>query len=146
MDVTNNASVLLMIHIFLSFYFAIISLNSCQLQLQAISNTAGKSKGKNQGLFYLYLEAVSIKNTKSQYTSEDLLDSNADVRATDLLGLFSFSPRDLEFIVKFSEEHGSDNFRQILQSICPSIYGHELVKGDILQYFFHVKPSHQVVG
>lgn len=91
----------------------------------------GKSKNKNQGLFYLYLEAVSIKNSKSQYISEDLQDSNADARATELLDLFSFSPRDLEFIVKFSEEHGSDRFRQILQSICPSIYGHELVKAGI---------------
>ncbi|RVW98801.1 putative DNA helicase MCM8 [Vitis vinifera] len=99
--------------------------------LQAISNIAGKSKNKNQGLFYLYLEAVSIKNSKSQYISEDLQDSNADARATELLDLFSFSPRDLEFIVKFSEEHGSDRFRQILQSICPSIYGHELVKGEL---------------
>ncbi|KAJ9694653.1 hypothetical protein PVL29_010224 [Vitis rotundifolia] len=96
----------------------------------------GKSKSKNQGLFYLYLEAVSIKNSKSQYISEDLQDSNADARATELLDLFSFSPRDLEFIVKFSEEHGSDRFRQILQSICPSIYGHELVKAGITLALF----------
>ncbi|XP_034693977.1 probable DNA helicase MCM8 [Vitis riparia] len=96
----------------------------------------GKSKNKNQGLFYLYLEAVSIKNSKSQYISEDLQDSNADSRATELLDLFSFSPRDLEFIVKFSEEHGSDRFRQILQSICPSIYGHELVKAGITLALF----------
>uniref|UniRef100_F6HQU8 DNA helicase n=1 Tax=Vitis vinifera TaxID=29760 RepID=F6HQU8_VITVI len=96
----------------------------------------GKSKNKNQGLFYLYLEAVSIKNSKSQYISEDLQDSNADARATELLDLFSFSPRDLEFIVKFSEEHGSDRFRQILQSICPSIYGHELVKAGITLALF----------
>ncbi|KAG6697082.1 hypothetical protein I3842_09G181700 [Carya illinoinensis] len=90
----------------------------------------GKSKSKNQGFYYLYLEAVSIKNSKSQSTAEDLQDSNSKARATELLDLFSFSPRDLEFIVKFLEEHGSDIFKQILQSICPSIYGHELVKGD----------------
>ncbi|KAG7964536.1 hypothetical protein I3843_09G175800 [Carya illinoinensis] len=90
----------------------------------------GKSKSKNQGFYYLYLDAVSIKNSKSQSTAEDLQDSNSKARATELLDLFSFSPRDLEFIVKFLEEHGSDIFKQILQSICPSIYGHELVKGD----------------
>lgn len=48
-----------------------------------------------------------------------------------LFDFLAFSPRDLEFIVKFSEEHGSDIFRQILQSLCPSIYGHELVKGTL---------------
>ncbi|KAJ6864882.1 hypothetical protein NC651_035447 [Populus alba x Populus x berolinensis] len=40
----------------------------------------------------------------------------------------SLHVRDLEFIVKSSEEHGSDIFRQILQAKCPSIYGHGLVK------------------
>ncbi|XP_062165844.1 probable DNA helicase MCM8 isoform X2 [Alnus glutinosa] len=91
----------------------------------------GKSKSKNQGFYYLYLEAVSIKNSKSQSTPEDLQDPNFNARATELFDLYSFSPRDLEFIIKFLEEHGSDIFRQILQSICPSIYGHELVKAGI---------------
>lgn len=88
---------------------------------------SGKSKSKNQGLYYLYLDVVSIKNSKSQYISEDLQDT--DARATEMFDLLSFSQRDLEFIAKFSQENGSDTFRQILQSICPSIYGHELVKG-----------------
>lgn len=79
----------------------------------------------------MYLEAVSIKNSKSQSTAEDLQDSNFNARATELADLFSFSPRDLEFIVKFSDEYGCDIFRQMVQSICPSIYGHELVKGRI---------------
>ncbi|XP_059646933.1 probable DNA helicase MCM8 [Cornus florida] len=96
----------------------------------------GKSKGKNQGLYYLYLEVVSIKNSKSQPMPEDLQDTNTDARVTELFDLFSFSPRDLEFIVKFSEENGSDIFRQILQSICPSIYGHELVKAGITLALF----------
>ncbi|XP_022744093.1 probable DNA helicase MCM8 isoform X2 [Durio zibethinus] len=96
----------------------------------------GKSKSRNQGFYYLYIEAVSVKNSKSQSTPEDLQDSNSNHRPTDLVELFSFSPRDLEFIVKFSEEHGSDVFRQILQSICPSIYGHELVKAGITLALF----------
>ncbi|XP_061965165.1 probable DNA helicase MCM8 isoform X2 [Populus nigra] len=96
----------------------------------------GKSKNKNQGFYYLYLEVVSIKNSKLQSTSDNLQDSKCNARATELSDLFSFSPRDLEFIVKFSEEHGSDIFRQILQSICPSIYGHELVKAGITLALF----------
>ncbi|KAA3464965.1 putative DNA helicase MCM8 [Gossypium australe] len=96
----------------------------------------GKSKGRNQGFYYLYIEAVSIKNSKSLSVTEDLEDSNSDARPKELVDLFFFSPRDLEFIVKFSKEHGSDVFRQILQSICPSIYGHELVKAGITLALF----------
>ncbi|XP_008239426.1 PREDICTED: probable DNA helicase MCM8 [Prunus mume] len=94
----------------------------------------GKSKGKSQGIYYLYLEAVSIKNSKSQSMLEDVQDSNSNDMA--LVDFCSFSPRDLEFIVKFSEEHGPDIFRQLLQSICPSIYGHELVKAGIILALF----------
>ncbi|XP_028775178.1 probable DNA helicase MCM8 [Neltuma alba] len=96
----------------------------------------GKSKNRSQGFYYLYLEAVSVQNSKSQSTNEDLQDTNPKARPAELLDLFSFSSRDLEFIVKFSMEHGSDLFRQILQSICPSIYGHELVKAGITLALF----------
>ncbi|GLT79312.1 hypothetical protein SLA2020_508050 [Shorea laevis] len=96
----------------------------------------GKSKSRNQGFYYLYIEAVSIKNSKSLSISEDFQDPNSNARATKLVDLYSFSPRDLEFIVKFKGEHGSDVFRQILQSICPSIYGHELVKAGITLALF----------
>ncbi|KAK4272902.1 hypothetical protein QN277_021395 [Acacia crassicarpa] len=96
----------------------------------------GKSKSRSQGFYYLYLEAVSMQNSKSQTTNEDLQDTNPKARPAELLDLFSFSSRDLEFIVKFSMEHGSDLFRQILQSICPSIYGHELVKAGITLALF----------
>ncbi|KAI3474682.1 hypothetical protein Pfo_029867 [Paulownia fortunei] len=96
----------------------------------------GKSKGKNQALYYLYLEVVSITNSKSQSVPEDMQHTDTNARATEHLDLYSFSPRDLEFIVKFSEEHGSDIFRQVLQSICPCIYGHELVKAGITLALF----------
>ncbi|KAM7262451.1 hypothetical protein ACFE04_000134 [Oxalis oulophora] len=96
----------------------------------------GKSKGKSQGLYYLYIEAVSIKNSKSQSSHEDIQDSDSNARATELVDLFSFSPRDLEFIVKFSEEYGSGIFKKILHSICPSIYGHDLVKAGITLALF----------
>ncbi|KAK4481048.1 hypothetical protein RD792_011917 [Penstemon davidsonii] len=91
----------------------------------------GKSKGKNQALYYLYLEAVSITNSKSQSAPQDMQNTDIISRAAEHFDLYTFSPKDLEFVVKFSEEHGPDVFRQILQSICPSIYGHELVKAGI---------------
>ncbi|XP_074275428.1 putative DNA helicase MCM8 isoform X2 [Silene latifolia] len=96
----------------------------------------GKSKSKYQGLYYLYLEGVSVTNSKSQSIPEGSQYTTADARASEMSDLFSFSPRDLEFIVKFSEEHGPDVFRQIIQSVCPSIYGHELVKAGITLSLF----------
>ncbi|THU55540.1 hypothetical protein C4D60_Mb11t07640 [Musa balbisiana] len=103
----------------------------------------GRSKNKNQGLYYLYLEAVSVRNSKSQST-EDVRVTNSESGAYMLFDFFSFSPRDLEFFVKFSEEHGSDIFRQIVHSFCPSIYGHELVKAGIVLALFGGVQKHSV--
>ncbi|XP_051130442.1 probable DNA helicase MCM8 isoform X2 [Andrographis paniculata] len=96
----------------------------------------GKSKSKNQALYYLYLEVISVTNSKSQPVPEDAEHTDTNASATQHSDLYSFSPRNLEFIAKFPEEHGSDVFRQILQSICPSIYGHELVKAGITLSLF----------
>ncbi|XP_057865260.1 probable DNA helicase MCM8 isoform X2 [Cryptomeria japonica] len=97
----------------------------------------GKSKGKNQGLFYLYIEAVSVTSSKLQSVCEGSQEvGNSNVRAASPRNLQAFTSRDLEFIAKFSEEHGSDIFRQILHSICPSIYGHELVKAGLTLALF----------
>ena len=43
--------------------------------------------------------------------------------------LQTLTTQDYEAIADFIEGAGSDAFRQILHSICPSIFGHELVKG-----------------
>ena len=91
------------------------------------SNATGRQKTKGQSLFYLYIEAISVVNSKNQCTANE--QHNSDVRAGAPPNATSFTHRDLEFIVKFATEQGPDLFRQILHSICPSIYGHELVKG-----------------
>ncbi|KAI0498640.1 hypothetical protein KFK09_019530 [Dendrobium nobile] len=96
----------------------------------------GKFKTKNKGLYYLYLEAVSVRNSKSHAVSEEYQPTNSETRSNTLSDLHSFSPRDLEFIVKFLDENGPDTFRQIVQSFCPSIYGHEFVKAGITLALF----------
>ncbi|AAF23296.1 putative minichromosome maintenance (MCM) protein [Arabidopsis thaliana] len=96
----------------------------------------GKSKTKNQGFYYLFIEAVSVKNTKRQSAFENSEDSSSSAQTADVGDLYSFSQRDLEFIVKFKEEYGSDTFRRILHSVCPSIYGHEIVKAGITLSLF----------
>ncbi|KAH7437197.1 hypothetical protein KP509_05G060500 [Ceratopteris richardii] len=99
-----------------------------------IGGGKGKPKTKGQSLFYLYLEAISVVNSKNQNTANDGYDN--DVRAAAPPNARTFSPRDLEFIVRFATEHGPDLFRQLLHSICPSIYGHELVKAGLTLALF----------
>ncbi|CAA7013000.1 unnamed protein product [Microthlaspi erraticum] len=96
----------------------------------------GKSKSKNQGFYYLFIEAVSVKNSKKQSAFENSEDCSGGTQSADANDLYSFSQRDLEFIVKFKEEYGSDTFRRLLHSVCPSIYGHEIVKAGITLSLF----------
>lgn len=117
----------------------------CYEVLMAFSNYSGKSKSKNQGFYYLYLEALAIENSKSNSSHHEIRNPASDNRPTALLDLFSFTTRDLEFIVKFSEEYGADIFRQVLHSICPSIYGHELVKG-ALSFSIFFSPDLKLLG
>lgn len=77
----------------------------------------------------MFIEAVSVKNSKKQSAFENSDDCSGGTQSADANDLYSFSQKDLEFIVKFKEEYGSDTFRRLLHSVCPSIYGHEIVKG-----------------
>ena len=51
-----------------------------------------------------------------------------EIQASGICHFQSCTEKD-DFAVKYRERYGADVFRQILQSFCPSIYGHELVKG-----------------
>ncbi|KAL6841378.1 hypothetical protein ACP4OV_028896 [Aristida adscensionis] len=90
----------------------------------------GKPKSKSQGLYYLYLKAISVRNLKSQASPDE------ETRAGGIIDFENWTKRGLEFIVKFKEEHGPDVFRQLLHSFCPSIYGHELVKAGVTLALF----------
>ncbi|OEL29223.1 putative DNA helicase MCM8 [Dichanthelium oligosanthes] len=90
----------------------------------------GKSKNRSQGLYYLYLEAVSVKNLKSHAISDK------EIRASGICDFRTSTQKDRDFAVNYKEQHGADVFRQILQSFCPSIYGHELVKAGITLALF----------
>ena len=48
----------------------------------------------------------------------------------------AMSPADLEFIVRFTEECDGEQFKQLVHSLCPVIYGHELVKAGIVLALF----------
>ena len=46
------------------------------------------------------------------------------------------SPADPEFIVRFTEECDGEQFKQLVHSLCPVIYGQELVKAGIVLALF----------
>uniref|UniRef100_J3M7Y3 Probable DNA helicase MCM8 n=1 Tax=Oryza brachyantha TaxID=4533 RepID=J3M7Y3_ORYBR len=104
----------------------------------------GKSKSRNQGLYYLYLEAISVRNSRAHAASANSDAISTTIQTTGSFGFQTFTEKDLEYISKFKEEHGSDVFRQILQSFCPSIYGHELVKAGITLALFGGVQKHSV--
>ncbi|XP_047044351.1 probable DNA helicase MCM8 [Lolium rigidum] len=104
----------------------------------------GKAKSKNQGLYYLYLEAISVRNSKGHAVSENSAASSTDIPPSGSFSFESFTDKDLEFIYEYNNEHGPDLFRQILHSFCPSIYGHELVKAGITLALFGAVQKHSM--
>uniref|UniRef100_A0ACD5T9M3 Uncharacterized protein n=1 Tax=Avena sativa TaxID=4498 RepID=A0ACD5T9M3_AVESA len=104
----------------------------------------GKSKSRNQGLYYLYLEAISIRNSKGHAVSENSGASSTNTLPSGSFSFESFTDKDLEFIFEYNNEHGPDLFRQILHSFCPSIYGHELVKAGITLALFGAVQKHSM--
>ncbi|XP_051206010.1 probable DNA helicase MCM8 [Lolium perenne] len=104
----------------------------------------GKAKSKNQGLYYLYLEAISVRNSKGHAVSENSAASSTDIPPSGSFSFESFTDKDLEFIYEYNNEHGPDLFRQMLHSFCPSIYGHELVKAGITLALFGAVQKHSM--
>ncbi|PNW71712.1 hypothetical protein CHLRE_16g665950v5 [Chlamydomonas reinhardtii] len=96
----------------------------------------GGAGGSRNGssLFLMYLEAVSLSCPRQQLQGEVPLlgDSSAAGGLPGSTSLPSFITRDLAFVVKFCETFGGDQLRQLVHALCPSIYGHELVKAGIV--------------
>ncbi|KAL4224835.1 DNA replication licensing factor mcm8 [Mactra antiquata] len=81
----------------------------------------GRGKNKDKCMFLLYIHANSVSNTKGNKSSSDGLAM--DFTMKELYGI--------EMIQ--SEEH---LFRLLVASLCPSIYGHELVKAGLVLGLF----------
>ncbi|KAL3683899.1 hypothetical protein R1sor_001921 [Riccia sorocarpa] len=94
---------------------------------------SGKAKGKGDGLFYLCIEVLSIVNSK---VSNEDGGQRSDLSTSAPPNALSFSSLDIEFVAKFAEETGPKLFKTILHSVCPSIYGQELVKAGITLALF----------
>uniref|UniRef100_A0A8D2PE56 DNA helicase MCM8 n=1 Tax=Zosterops lateralis melanops TaxID=1220523 RepID=A0A8D2PE56_ZOSLA len=92
------------------------------------STEEGASKNKNDKcLFLLYIEANSVSNTKGQKLKN--FDDETFQRS-----FMEFSLKDLYAIQEIQAEENL--FRLIVNSLCPAIYGHEIVKAGLALALF----------
>uniref|UniRef100_A0A8C0W327 DNA helicase MCM8 n=1 Tax=Castor canadensis TaxID=51338 RepID=A0A8C0W327_CASCN len=91
-----------------------------------VSNAEEGSRNKNDKcMFLLYIEANSVSNSKGQKTIEDGCKHGT---------LMEFSLKDLYAIQEIQAEENL--FKLIVNSLCPVIFGHELVKAGLALALF----------
>lgn len=92
------------------------------------STEEGASKNKNDKcMFLLYIEANSVSNSKGQKLKN--FDDETFQRS-----FMEFSLKDLYAIQEIQAEENL--FRVIVNSLCPAIYGHEIVKAGLALALF----------
>ncbi|KAF0975071.1 hypothetical protein FDP41_005824 [Naegleria fowleri] len=93
------------------------AVNTEQHAIEAFGRSS--SRGNTKRMYFLYLEGNSITNTKASEKGDDSQ---------------SFSTTDLEAIREMGCE--PDIFRLIVHSLCPAIFGHEIVKAGLVLTLF----------
>ncbi|KAF1375446.1 hypothetical protein PFLUV_G00220250 [Perca fluviatilis] len=95
----------------------------------------GSSRGnKDQCMFLLYLEAISVSNTKGKQSK------SGQGSLEDRSGGEEFSLKELYAIQEIQSQ--PDLLRLIVQSLCPVIYGHLLVKAALALVLFGGRQKH----
>lgn len=102
----------------------------------------GNGRGQKQDMFLLYLDAISVENKKPSHEPKPApapAPGPAPIQQPTLKPPgtrneqhMTFSPKDLEFISKFTQENDGSQLGILSQSLCPTIYGHEIVKAGLL--------------
>ncbi|NXU11580.1 MCM8 helicase, partial [Pardalotus punctatus] len=96
--------------------------------VKVASTEEGASKNKNDKcMFLLYIEANSVSNSKGQKLKN--FDDETSQRS-----FMEFSLKDLYAIQEIQAEENL--FRLIVNSLCPAIYGHEIVKAGLALALF----------
>ncbi|XP_048727562.2 DNA helicase MCM8-like isoform X2 [Ostrea edulis] len=86
------------------------------------STDEGRGRNKDKCMFLLYVQANSVNNTKGNKTGDNS-------------GLaLDFTMKELYAIEEIQSEENL--FRLLVASLCPSIYGHELVKAGLILGLF----------
>ncbi|XP_017294810.1 DNA helicase MCM8 isoform X3 [Kryptolebias marmoratus] len=99
----------------------------------------GSSRGnKDQCMFLLYIDATSVSNTKGQLSKSGGEESSGSPE--DRSGEEEFSLKELYAVQEIQSQ--PDLFRLIVNSLCPAIYGHLLVKAALALALFGGRQKH----
>ncbi|ORX99253.1 MCM-domain-containing protein, partial [Basidiobolus meristosporus CBS 931.73] len=95
--------------------------------IQAEDAFKGKSRASNT-MHILYLDCIGIYKAGGAETLAESSEENDGNNSKDGI---QFTRKDLQFIHDLFQEN--DLFKLLVNSLCPAIFGHELVKGIVLQ-------------
>ncbi|KAJ2489626.1 DNA replication licensing factor mcm8 [Coemansia sp. RSA 2050] len=106
---------------------------SCTGIVKAALSDEGKGKGRPNSLYILYLDAIAVHKVggTSNADGPSVLSSGEDTTTKDGI---HFTQKDYQFIREVFKE--PKLFRLLVNSFCPGIYGHELVKAGIMLALF----------
>lgn len=95
--------------------------------VKILSVEEGKGRNKASQMYYLYIDVNSLVKASTNPGSAEEADGGDVAFTKDYV---QFSNKDLYGIRAIKEVGGSNVFKLLVNSLCPPIFGHELVKGE----------------
>ncbi|KAJ2512154.1 hypothetical protein H4217_007027 [Coemansia sp. RSA 1939] len=102
---------------------------TCTGIVKIMLSDEGKGRGRPNTLYILYLDAVAISKVGGGLSESCVLEDEMTTKDG-----IHFSTKDLQFIREVYRE--PNLFRLLVNSFCPGIFGHEMVKAGIMLALF----------